>query len=70
MFSTWMDNMETNTQWVHPPSINESAAKSACPVCGGHLSPQRNACKCQRCGYIVCESCDLEMGHDWLSEGE
>ncbi len=61
--------METNTQWVHLPSFAETGAKPSCPGCGGTLTPQRSACKCTRCGYIVCETCDIEpLDNDWPSE--
>jgi hypothetical protein len=51
--------MKTATNYLQQdePKILE-APKPLCPLCGGSLILLRGFCRCPRCCFSICESCD------------
>jgi hypothetical protein len=51
-------NAATGLATVNPPRETPPPQLPACPVCRGTLVPLRDAFRCARCHFSVCDSCE------------
>lgn len=52
---------------IRSREINVSAPQASCPVCGGLLLNVGGFCRCSRCCYSLCESCEGECEDEFIA---